>query len=73
MSHWDDIAAKILEWWDLQAYLSFLRDAAEKTRIHPDWSMLTKKSRLTASNPSMQNVKKAAIRPLMPHLRNGVS
>jgi DNA polymerase-1 len=65
MAHGDDMAAKIMEWRDLQSDLAFLRQAAGKPRIHPDWNMLTKTSRFTASNPAVQNVNKVTCRPLM--------
>jgi len=59
------VAAKIIEWRDLQTDLSFLKAAAGKSRIHPRWYFLTKTSRITASNPAVQNVSKVKCRPLM--------
>jgi DNA polymerase I len=59
------IAGKILEWRDLQTDLNFLKQAADKDRIHPHWNIMTKTSRITASNPAVQNVNKVRCRPLM--------
>jgi DNA polymerase I len=59
------VASKIIEWRDLQTDLSFLKAAAGKSRIHPRWNFLTKTSRITASNPAVQNVSKVSCRPLM--------
>ena len=59
------VATRILEWRDLQTDLSFLKAAAGKSRIHPRWNFLTKTSRITASNPAVQNVNKTRCRPLM--------
>ncbi len=44
-------AARILEWRDLQTDLNFLKAAAGQSRIHPRWNLITKTSRITASNP----------------------
>jgi DNA polymerase I len=59
------VAAKIIEWRDLQTDLSFLKAAAGEARIHPRWNFLTKTSRITGSNPAVQNVSKVRCRPLM--------
>jgi DNA polymerase I len=59
------VAAKIIEWRDLQTDLSFLKAAAGESRIHPEWNFMTKTSRITASNPAVQNVSKVRCRPLM--------
>ncbi len=59
------VAGQILEWRDLQTDLSFLRTAAGKSRIHPRWNFMTKTSRITASNPAVQNANKLRCRPLM--------
>jgi DNA polymerase I len=59
------VAARILEWRDLQTDLNFLEAAAEKTRIYPRWNFITKTSRITASKPAVQNVNKLKCRPLM--------
>jgi DNA polymerase I len=61
----NSVAAKIIEWRDLQADLSFLKTAAGESRIHPRWNFLTKTSRITASSPPVQNVNKVRCRPLM--------
>jgi DNA polymerase I len=45
--------------------LSFLKAAAGESRIHPRWNFMTKTSRITASNPAVQNVSKVRCRPLM--------
>lgn len=58
-------AAKILEWRDLKPDLDFLKVAAGQSRIHPRWNMMTKTSRITASDPAVQNVHKVRCRPLM--------
>lgn len=65
MASSNPVAAKILEWRDLHTDLSFLKVAAGKSRIHPRWNFLTKTSRITASNPAVQNVSKVRCRPLM--------
>jgi DNA polymerase-1 len=59
------VAAKILEWRDLHTDLSFLKKASGQSRIYPRWNMMTKTSRITASNPAVQNVNKVRCRPLM--------
>lgn len=59
------VASKILEWRDLHTDLSFLKAAAGQSRIHPRWNFMTKTSRITASNPAVQNVNKVRCRPLM--------
>ena len=59
------MATQIVEWRDLQTDSSFLKAAAGQTRIHPKWSFMTKTSRITASNPAVQNVNKIRCRPLM--------
>ncbi|MFC1835696.1 DNA polymerase [Thermodesulfobacteriota bacterium] len=65
ISHSSGLAARIIEWRDLQTDLSFLKAAAGKSRINPRWSFMTKTSRITASNPAVQNVTKIRCRPLM--------
>jgi len=65
MSSYDPLASKILAWRDLRTDLRFLEKAAGKSRIHPRWNMLTKTSRITASDPAVQNVNKVTCRPLM--------
>jgi DNA polymerase-1 len=66
MSSYNPIASKILTWRDLlRTDLKFLEKAAGKSRIHPRWNMITKTSRITASNPAVQNVNKVTCRPLM--------
>jgi len=65
IAHSSSAAAKIIEWRDLQTDLSFLKAAAGQSRIHPRWSFLTKTSRITASDPAVQNVSKDRCRPLM--------
>jgi DNA polymerase I-like protein with 3'-5' exonuclease and polymerase domains len=59
------VAAKIIKWRDLQTDLSFLKVAAGEARIHTRWNFMTKTSRITASNPPVQNVNKVRCRPLM--------
>ena len=61
----EPLAAKILEWRDLQTDLSFLRVAAGTTRVYPQWSTMTKTGRIYASRPAVQNVNKEKYRPLM--------
>jgi len=61
----DPLAAMILEWRDLQTDLSFLRAAAGRTRIHPEWDTMTRTGRIYASHPAVQNVDKEKYRPLM--------
>ncbi len=61
----DPVAAKILEWRNLQTDLQFLRAAAGATRVYPDWNVMTKTSRIYAHNPAIQNVSKDNCRPLM--------
>lgn len=65
MALYNPIASKIVTWRDLQTDLSFLEKAAGKSRIHPRWNMITKTSRITASDPAVQNVNKVTCRPLM--------
>jgi DNA polymerase-1 len=65
MARHNPLAAKILEWRDLHTDLAFLKMAAGKDRIHPTWNMMTRTSRITASNPAVQNVSKEKCRPLM--------
>ncbi len=65
MAKWNWRAARILEWRDLHTDLSFLKAAAGQSRIHPRWNFMTKTSRITASNPAVQNVNKLRCRPLM--------
>jgi DNA polymerase I len=57
--------AKIVEWLDLQTDLDFLRTAATSSRVHPEWNIRTKTSRIYARNPAVQNVSKETCRPLM--------
>jgi DNA polymerase I len=59
------LIARIVEWHDLQTDLQFLRAAAKATRVHPDWNIRTKTSRIYARNPAVQNVSKETCRPLM--------
>jgi DNA polymerase-1 len=59
------VIAKILEWHDLQTDLQFLRAAATSTRIHPEWNVMTKTSRIYARNPAVQNISKDTCRPLL--------
>ena len=61
----EPLAAKILEWRDLQTDLSFLRAAAGATRVHPEWNTMTSTGRIYASRPAVQNVDKEKYRPLM--------
>jgi DNA polymerase I len=65
IAHSSSVAGKIIEWRDLQTDLSFLKAAAGQSRIHPRWNFMTKTSRITASNPAVQNVNKIRCRPLM--------
>ncbi len=60
----DPLAARILEWRDLQTDLSFLRTAAGATRVHPEWETRTLTGRIYASRPPVQNVNKLKYRPL---------
>ncbi len=61
----DPLAAKILEWRDLQTDLSFLRTAAGTTRVHAEWNTMTSTGRIYASRPAVQNVDKEKYRPLL--------
>ena len=61
----EPLAAKILEWRDLQTDLNFLRAAAGATRVHPQWNTMTSTCRIYASRPAVQNVDKEKYRPLM--------
>ncbi len=61
----EPLAARILEWRDLQTDLSFLRAAAGATRVQPEWDTMTKTGRIYASRPAVQNVDKEKYRPLM--------
>lgn len=65
VAHREPLAAKILEWRDLQTDLSFLRAAAGATRVHPEWNTMTSTGRIYASRPAVQNVDKEKYRPLM--------
>ncbi len=57
--------AKIVEWHDLQTDLQFLQMAAKAPRVHPEWNIRTKTSRIYARNPAVQNVSKETCRPLL--------
>ncbi len=57
--------AKIVEWHDLQTDLQFLWAAAKSSRVHPEWNIRTKTSRIYARNPAVQNVSKETCRPLL--------
>jgi DNA polymerase-1 len=57
--------AKILEWRELQTDLEFLQAAAKASRVHPEWNMRKKTSRIYAQNPAVQNVSKETCRPLL--------
>jgi DNA polymerase I len=57
--------AKIVEWHDLQTDLDFLEAAAKSPRVHPEWNIRTKTSRIYARNPAVQNVSKETCRPLL--------
>jgi DNA polymerase I len=59
--------AKIVEWHDLQTDLQFLQMASKAPRVHPEWNIRTKTSRIYASNPAVQNVRKETCRPLLIH------
>lgn len=59
------LASKVLEWRAMQTDLAFLREASQGNRIHPTWKVMTKTSRITASNPAVQNVSKHTCRTLM--------
>lgn len=61
----EPLAAKILEWRDLQIDLSFLQAAAGATRVHPEWNSMTSTGRIYASHPAVQNIDKKKCRPLM--------
>jgi DNA polymerase I len=61
----EPLAAKILEWRDLQTDLSFLRSAAGATRVHPEWNTMTSTGRIFASRPAVQNIDKERYRPLL--------
>jgi DNA polymerase-1 len=57
--------AKILEWHELQTDLAFLDAASKSPRVHPEWNIRTKTSRIYARNPAVQNVSKETCRPLL--------
>jgi DNA polymerase I len=59
------LMAKIGEWHDLQTDLQFLQAAAKAPRVHPEWNIRTKTSRIYARNPAVQNVSKETCRPLL--------
>ena len=59
------LIAKIVEWLDLQTDLKFLQAAAKSPRVHPEWNIRTKTSRIYARNPAVQNVSKETCRPLL--------
>jgi len=59
------LLARIREWRDLQTDLQFLWVAARASRVHPEWNIRTKTSRIYARNPAVQNVSKETYRPLL--------
>lgn len=59
------LIAKIVAWHELQTDLDFLDAAAKSPRVHPEWNIRTKTSRIYARNPAVQNVSKDTCRPLL--------
>jgi DNA polymerase I len=59
------LAAQILEWRDMGTDLQFLKRAAGAERVYPDWRIMSKTGRISASNPAVQNVNKKTCRPLL--------
>ncbi len=59
------LAAQILEWRNLGTDLQFLKQARWADRVHPEWKIISRTGRISASNPAVKNVNKRTCRPLL--------